>query len=145
VADLNRKVLAMVRKEIQKNPAVTNDVLHKNATRIDPAIKKLNLLQFHGSYRLPIARELAAASGRRRKAPARATKAVRPAPQSAERTATVAAAPAASSARDLDRGKVRIALLDLAREIAGTDSKADVVSVVGSLDRYVDRIFAAVR
>ena len=38
--DVNQKVLAMVR-ELDRDPAVTNDVLLKKAVAIDPSLRKL--------------------------------------------------------------------------------------------------------
>jgi len=117
----NEKVLAMVRQELEKDPAVTNKTLLGKAKRLSRAVGRLSPRQFHAKYRLKVSRELAPAKPRAKRT-ARSTAAKKP--------------PAP------DREAVRSVLLALATEVAAAD-KAAMVGVVASLDRYVDRIVGA--
>ena len=112
----NEKVLAMVRQELEKDPNVTNKTLLTKAKRLHRSVSRLSPQQFHAMYRLTAARQLAPAKPRR---PRR--KAAAPAP---------------------NRDAVRAVLLELATEVAAAD-QAGMVGVVGSLDRYVDRVVGA--
>ncbi len=142
MADVNPKVLDMVRREMAKDPAVTNDALRKKATAIDPSVRKLTPLQFHGTYRLTASRALASGGNAKRQPRAagsgkrRVTTGTRPPRKRAP-------ASAATGEDGADRASVRATLLELAAEVAGAESKTDIISVVGSLDRYVDRVLAA--
>jgi hypothetical protein len=44
---------------------------------------------------------------------------------------------------DPERSAVRAALLEFAGEVAKAETKADIVGVLGSIDRYVERVVAA--
>jgi hypothetical protein len=52
------------------------------------------------------------------------------------------AAPSPANAA-ADRAAVRVALLEFAGEVAQAESKSDVVRVLSTIDRYVDRVVAA--
>jgi hypothetical protein len=142
MADVNPKVLDMVRREMAKNPAVTNDALRKKATGIDSSVRKLTPLQFHGTYRLTASRALASGGNAKRQATAggSAKRRVTTSTRGPRKRAPVSAAPGDGSA---DRATVRATLLELAAEVAGAESKTDIIAVLGSLDRYVDRVLAA--
>jgi hypothetical protein len=139
--DVNEKVLAMVRGEIEKNPAVTNDVLIGKAAAIDRKVRKLNGRQFHGTYRLTAARSLAASgrtNARRKVGKKRASKGV-----VARSNAKARPVESAVESQHSDRPAVRAALLELASEIAKAKNNADIIVSLGSIDRYVERIVAA--
>jgi hypothetical protein len=142
MAEVNAKVLDMVRREMARNPAVTNDALRKKAAAIDSSVRKLTPLQFHGTYRLTASRALASGGNTKRQPTAarsgkrRDTSGTR----GPRKRAPVSAATGDSSA---DRATVRATLLELAAEVAGAESKTDIIAVLGSLDRYVDRVLAA--
>ena len=115
----NEKVLAMVRQELERDPNITNKDLLTKGKRIDRSVKGLSPRQFHAMYRLRAAREMAPAKpGRSRR-------------KTADRRA----------GSGLNRDAVRSVLLELATDVAAAD-KAGMVDVVGSLDRYVDRLVA---
>lgn len=137
----NEKVLAMVRREVERDPGVSNAVLAAKAAAIDRSVRKLSKLQFHGTYRLTVARELAAAG--RGRAPASAAKKARRGRAATKRSSK--GPPAMSSAANFDgeRSAVRAALLEFAGVVAQADSKSDVVRVLSTIDRYVDRVVAA--
>jgi hypothetical protein len=139
---MNEKVLAMVRREVEKNPAVTNDTLLNKAVAIDRSVRKLSRQQFHGTYRLTAARALA--PNRRRRRTAR-TGSKGPSGDGATKGRERSPAPSGSApqAADADRAAVRATLLEFAGEIARAESKADIIAVLSSVDRYVERVVAA--
>jgi hypothetical protein len=142
MADVNPKVLDMVRREMAKDPAVTNDTLRKKATAIDSSVRKLTPLQFHGTYRLTASRALAS-GGNAKRQPVTAGSGkgrVATGTRGPRKRAPVSAATGDGRA---DRATVRATLLELAGEVAGAESKTDIIAVLGSLDQYVDRILAA--
>lgn len=144
MADVNPKVLDMVRREMARNPAVTNDALRKKAAAIDSSVRKLTPLRFHGTYRLTASRALASGGNARRQPTAAGTgkRRVTTGTRRPRKRAPVLAATGDGSA---DRATVRAALLELAAEVAGAESKTDIIGVVGSIDRYVDRILGATK
>lgn len=140
MAHVNQKVLALVRRQIEKDPHVPNDVLAKKAAAIDRSVRKLSKLQFHGTYRLTAARQLAADG--------RGPAGRRPARKRASGLATTGNAPTRQAApspanADADRAAARAALLEFAGEVAQAESKSDVMRVLSTIDRYVDRVVAA--
>ena len=142
MADVNPKVLDMVRREMAKNPAVTNDALRKKATAIDSSVRKLTPLQFHGTYRLTASRALASGSNAKRQ-PTAAGSGKRRVTTGTRRPRKHAPVSAATGDGSADRATVRAMLLELAAEVAGAESKTDIIAVLGSLDRHVDRVLAA--
>jgi hypothetical protein len=139
---MNEKVLAMVRREIGKNPAVTNEVLVNKAVAIDRSVRKLSRQQFHGTYRLTAARALKP-PGRRHRKPREGGQG--PSVDGATKRKSRSPAPSASvpQAENPDRAAVRAALLEFARDLARAETKADVVGVLGSIDGYVERVVEA--
>ncbi len=142
MADVNPKVLAMVRREIGKNPAVTNDALKKKAAAIDSSVRKLTRRQFHGTYRLTASRALAS-SGNARRRPTAAGTGKRGATAGTRRPRKAAPVSAGTGHGNADRAAVRATLLELVAEVAKAESRTDIIGVLGSLDRYVDRILSA--
>lgn len=134
----NDKVLAMVRREIENDPTITNKELIGKAKRLSRAVARLSPRQFHGMYRLRATRAIAG-SGNARKAPATRRKAAAAARKAPSVVTSAAAAKAPSGARPA----VRAVLIDLATDVAAAADKAAVIGVVASLDRYVDRVLAA--
>lgn len=56
-----------------------------------------------------------------------------------------AASPAASGGGEANRDRIRSLLLQFARDIAGAEGKADVVDVIGNVDRWVEQMVSAAR
>lgn len=129
MADSNPKVMEMVETELKKNGDISNAELFEKATRIDGGIKSLSARQFNAMYPLQVKRALKPRkrTSRRKKGTGR-------------KSATSASR---SGARVTDRDRVRTVLLELAKDIAGAEGKADVVDVVAGIDRYVDRVVKA--
>lgn len=117
MAATNEKVMAMVEEEIRKNPDVDTQTLHEKAKKIDKSVGGLSARQFNARYPLQV---------KRKRAPSR--------PRRTRRR----------TQKNDGRGAVRLVLLDLAKEVASAEDKADVVDLVAGVDRYVDRVMKAV-
>lgn len=130
MAERNPQVMEMVAKELESDPGVKADVLFDKAREIDPKIGELSLRQFHARYPLPLKRKR---SGGKR-AGGRAAKAG--AGRSGRR-----AGPRPKGKREASpRDQVRRIFLDFASELAGADSRAAIVDVLGRVDDYVDLV-----
>lgn len=122
MAETNQKVMAMVEAELKKNAKATNEALFEKAQKIDKAVGKLTIRQFHARYPLQVKRRKAIkAGGGRRKASGAGTRRGRKA--------------ASSNA-------VRDVLTQLVRETAGKDGAA-LVDIVAGLDVYVEKVMKA--
>ncbi len=188
MAEINQKVLAMVQREMEKDPSVRNEALLAKAVGIDRSLRKMSGQQFHGTYRLTAARALASKGGSRKKRavakrgrgvaaaagrttagrkksvgrkrarsvatakkqpgrsnrPKRARQ-TRSAPSPVTGSTAAAALPVPSARRDSTSGRsaVRAAMLDFAGAIAAAESKVELIDLLGSIDRHVDRVLAA--
>lgn len=114
MAETNPEVMEMVEAELENNSEATTEELFEKATKIDSAIARLTNRQFNARYPLQVKRKVANGRPRRRRVKV-----------------------------ETDRNAIRDVLLDFAREVAGADSKAAVVDVIGSVDRYVERVAEA--
>jgi len=112
-------------------------VLQQKAAAIDRSVRKLDARQFHGTYRLTASRALASGGAAKRKAAATRKRGASTRPQRIKTPSGVAAGPADNNA---NRAAVRETLLQLASEVARAENKADLIGVLGSLDRWVDRV-----
>jgi hypothetical protein len=149
---VDERVLALVRREMSKNADLSSSELFEKAKSISPAMRRLTIQQFHGRYPLRVSRELAKAGGgaKRRAKRGRPAKAARkPAPSPAptpvaapKPAAPRPAAPRTAAATAAAQDSIRKVLLELAQAVASSDA-ANLVMVVGQIDRYVDRIQAA--
>jgi hypothetical protein len=135
--EINEKVMAMVEEELKKNPKISTEELYEKAQKIDPEIGQLNSRQFNARYPLQVKRRSAPRRPRRRAEAAQSKPQARRSRQ-ARATAATAAAPAA-----VDRSAIRSVLLQFAKDVAAAEGKADVVTVIGNVDKYVDRVLAA--
>lgn len=129
-SDKSEKVMEMVRKELEKDPAISNESLYQKATDVDSSVKKLTLRQFHARYPLQIKRQRG--SGRKRRGKKRSGRRRTTRASSGNRSASAGGA--------VDRGKVRDILLKFAGEVSAAEDKADLIEVLGGLDSYVDRL-----
>ncbi len=118
---VNPKVMSMVEEELTKNPKTSTKELKEKAEKIDKSIAKLSSRQFHARYPLQVMRK---------RAPAR------PRAATARRRRGKAGA-------EPDRSAIRSVLLDFGRAIAAAEGKADVVDVIGGVDKYVERVVKA--
>lgn len=110
----------MVEAELKKNPKVSNEALFEKAQKIDKAVGKLTIRQFHARYPLQVKRRKAikAGGGRRKGGTTRRRR------------------------KDDSHAAVRNLLTQLVRETAGKDGAA-LVDVVAGLDGYVEKVMKA--
>ena len=153
MAETNDRVMAMVEKELKADPNISNADLRKKAERLDPSIASLGARAFNARYPLQV---------KRRGKPRKARKGTKRAARKAGRKAGGAKArgrgtakgakkgrgpgrPRTSATRGAsngERGRVRAALLDFARDLASADG-AGLVDVIAGVDGYVDRVMKA--
>jgi len=127
VAKTDDKVYAAVETALTKNPAASVDDLFALAKGINSSVGRLTKRQFHARYPLQVKRRMNP-SKRRKKAAGKTTQAA------GRRTPR-----AAGSVRD----SVRSTFLRFASEVAGAESRKDMVKVVAGVDRYVDDVLTA--
>lgn len=147
MAEVNAKVMEMVKSELKKNPDISNKELLQKATSIDKSVGKLSARQFNATYPLQVKRAMA--PPRKRSAKKRgkksATKRSGGARASGKRGAGRKAAKgraAAPAGGSNSRDQVRKVLVQLARDVAEGDRGA-LVEVAAGIDRYVDRVLKA--
>ena len=128
-------VMEYVERMLEADPGITNADLFAGAREIDPSVGQLTGRQFHARYPLQVKARLARAAAPEAKTP--------PEPEvpTAEETAAADAPPVETG----DPVAVRRLLLDLAKELASAESKAEVIEVMARLDDYVAEIMEAVR
>ena len=142
-------VMEYVERTLEANPGIANADLFAGAREIDPSVGQLTGRQFHAKYPLQVKARLARAA-----APETPPEPKTP-PEPEVATAEEPTAPAVSSAGagDLeapptgagDPLAVRRLLLDLSKELASAESKAEVIEVMARLDDYVAEIMEAAR
>jgi hypothetical protein len=116
MADANGKVMEMVREEIHRNPGVRTEELFEKAKKLDKSVAGLSVRQFHARYPLQVKRQLAAQRPRR----------------SRPRKKPVA-----------DRAAIKAIMLQFAKDVMAAEGKAQVVDVIGGVEKYVDRVVKA--
>ncbi|WP_420438320.1 hypothetical protein [Candidatus Palauibacter sp.] len=126
-------LMEFVERTLEANPGVANADLFARAREIDPSVAELSARQFHAKYPLQVKARLARAAAPKPKTPPEPE-----VPESEESTA-----PEAPSAVAGDPLAVRRLLLDLAKELANAESKADVIEVMARLDDHVAKIMEA--
>ncbi len=128
-------VMEFVERTLEVDPNVSNADLFAGAREIDPSVAELSARQFHARYPLQVKARLARAAAPEPKTP--------PEPEvpAVEETAPEDAPPPQAG----DPVAVRRLLLDLAKELATAESKAEVIEVMARLDDYVAEIMEAAR
>ena len=116
MADANGKVMDMVREEIARNPGVRTEELFEKAKKLDKGVTGLSVRQFHARYPLQVKRQLAAQRPRRNR----------------PRRKPVA-----------DRTAIKTVLLQFAKDVMAAEGKAQVVDVIGGVEKYVDKVVKA--
>jgi len=157
MAERNEKVLERVRTELQRNPNTPSRDLFEMVKAEQPeAVRDESLRSFHGRYVLSLKRGAgktgrsggAAKKGARKAAGKTARKGARKGTRGAAAAETGSRPRAAYGSRggkrqreaEARRTQVRGIFLQFAREIAGAESRADIVNVIGNVDRYVDEV-----
>ena len=128
-------VMEYVERTLEANPGIANADLFAGAREIDPSVGQLTGRQFHARFPLQVKARLARAAAPEAKTP--------PEPEvpTAEETAAADAPPMETG----DPVAVRRLLLDLAKELASAESKAEVIELMARLDEYVAEIMKAAR
>ena len=126
-------VMEFVERTLEGNPNIANADLFAGAREIDPSVAQLSARQFHAKYPLQVKARLARAVAPEPETP--------PAPEVL--TSEEPTAPEAPSAVAGEPLAVRRLLLDLAKELANAESKAEVIEVIARLDDYVAEIMEA--
>lgn len=131
-AEKNQDVMEMVRKELSEDPNAETKALFEKAKEMDSSLEDLSLRQFHARYPLQVKRKMSSkkkekkgkkAGGSRKKSP----------------TATRTRKRGTSASAD-GREAIREGLLRFAKDVADADSKADLITVLTSVDDYVDDV-----
>ena len=128
-------VMEYVERTLEANPGIANADLFAGAREIDPSVGQLTGRQFHAKYPLQVKARLARAAAPEPKKP------LEPEVPTAQETAEEDARPPHAG----DPVAVRRLLLDLAKELASAESKAEVIEVMARLDDYVAEIMKAAR
>jgi len=128
-------VMEYVERTLEANPGIANADLFAGAREIDPSVGQLTGRQFHAKYPLQVKARLA------RAAAPEPNKPPEPEVPTAQETAEEDARPPHAG----DPVAVRRLLLDLAKELASAESKAEVIEVMARLDDYVAEIMKAAR
>ena len=128
-------VMEYVERTLEANPETANADLFAGAREIDPSVAQLSARQFHAKYPLQVKARLAKAAASKPETP------LEPAVPTAEKTAAEEAPPPQAG----DPVAVRRLLLDLAKELASAESKAEVIDVMARLDDYVAEIMEVAR
>ena len=133
------KVMQYVEKALSKDPGVSSKVLFEGARKIDKAIEKLSIRQFHAKYPLQVKRRKGSKGGSK--------KATRPKTRAGGGRSS---APSRSRSRREaapvgGAEEVRKVLLRFARELSAADSQLGTIEVMSNLDRYTADILKATR
>lgn len=136
MADANPRVMEMIESELKKDPDISNKALLEKASKMDENVASLSPRQFNAMYPLQVKRALKPRKPRKKK---KAKPSQAPGPKRGGRSSAGGRGGAGGGA---ERDRVRLVLLELAKDIASADAKADVVDVVAGIDRYVDRVVA---
>jgi len=132
-AKQSERVLEMVRRELASHPDISSGDLFAIARKLDRSVRSLSLRQFHALYPLQVKRAEKAAIRGAAKKTARAT-----------RRAPAASEPRSGGARSSqDREAIRGLLLEFAGTVAGAESKAELIQLVGTFDGWIDRFLKA--
>ena len=128
-------VMEYVERTLEANPGISNADLFAGAREIDASVAELTARQFHAKYPLQVKARRARAAAPDPRTP----------PEPEVPAAVEPTAPEAPSAGTGDPAAVRRLLLDLAKELASAETKAEVIGVIARLDDYVAEIMEAAR
>lgn len=127
-SDKQKKILRMVRTQLQRINPPSTEALYGRAARIDESIRDLTLRQFNARYPLRVRREMAREEDDREEADA----------GDIEETST-------ASPPEPDLAALRKLFHDLAADVATTDAGPALIDLYEEgLDGYVNRAVAAI-
>lgn len=129
MAESDEKVMALVERALKKKPDASVDELYEKAKAANPDIGKLTNRQFNARYPLQVKRKnKSRTSPRTRRGSARRAPG-RPAPR--------------ADAGETQREKVRAVFLAFATDVVSADDRKELVKVLATVDKYVDRVLAS--
>ncbi|MDE2762487.1 MAG: hypothetical protein OXK74_06830 [Gemmatimonadota bacterium] len=134
-----------VERTLEANPGIANAELFAGAREIDPSVAALSARQFHAKYPLQVKARLARAAAPEPKTPPEPEEAMSEEPTATDVSSAGEGDTATSPTGEGDPLAVRRLLLDLAKELARAESKAEVIEVIAGLDDYVAEIMEAAR
>lgn len=137
MAEVNDKVMEMVRDELKKNPDAENRELYEKATELDGSIDDLTLRQFHARYPLQVKRRLAQKRGGKKKEKKQKKQ------KKAASTRSGGGGRKSASGDGPDRDAIRGTLLQFAKDVSSAEGKAEMIDLLTSVDEYVDRVVEA--
>lgn len=143
-------VMEYVERTLEANPAATNADLFAGAREIDPSVGQLTGRQFHAKYPLQVKARLARAAAPEPRTPPEPKTPPEPEVATAEEPTAPDVSAAAGDPKAPPTGAgnpvaVRRLLLDLSKELASAESKAEVIEVLARLDDHVAEIMEAAR
>jgi len=138
-------VMEYVERTLEANPGIANAELFAGAREIDPSVAALSARQFHAKYPLQVKARLARAAAPEPKTPPEPEEAMAEEPTAADVSSAGESDPETPPTGEGDPLAVRRLLLDLAKELARAESKAEVIEVIARLDDYVAEIMEAAR
>lgn len=150
----DEKVMAMVEKELEKNPDVSVDELQAKGASINNDVASLTARQFHARYPLQVKRRKAMASdaaapkktkrsakkATKRKKATKAKKAAKAKRSAGRKDRAAEKAASAAAGEAVDRDAVRKAFLGFASELTAAEARKDLVKVLAGVDKYVDQV-----
>lgn len=146
--ETSEKVFNWVEKELQKNPDATTAELYEAAQKkFSDETGNLTARQFNARYPLQVKRRMAQdgapsskpSKGSKKKSSPKAAKSPRK-----KSSGTKSPSPSTSSLDNLQgRDKIRGLFQDFAEKLVAADDRSSLVSVMGSIDSYVDKAVRA--
>jgi len=118
----DEKVMALVEKELEKDPDASVTELYEKAKAAHPSVGQLTHRQFNARYPLQVKRKKAQKS-RKRTSRRRSTRASKKAGLDGAR-----------------REKIRELFLDFATDLTSAEQRSDLVKVLAGVDEYVDQV-----
>ncbi len=138
-AQKNPDVMKMVRKAIEKDPDVETAALFEKARDMDSSLEELSLRQFHARYPLQVKRKLSSAKKKKEQKKAKKKSGGRSSGRGGKKKSSSASRGGATAGED-GRQAIREGLLRFAKDVAAAEDKADLITVLTSVDDYVDEV-----
>lgn len=146
MAEVNEKVMEMVRKELEASPDASTTELHEKAKKVDPAMKELSIRQFHARYPLQIKRKksLAKGGGRRKKTTKkkRRSRTSDSGSNSGSGSGSSRGKQQPASTGSSSRSETHMVLLEFAKEVSAANDRGPtaMLDVISNLDGWVARV-----
>lgn len=138
-ATKNQDVMDMVRKELDENPEMETDALFDKAKAMDSSLEDLSLRQFHARYPLQVKRQRSASKKKAAKNSGKKSGGRRKASREKRKASSGGRSAQGSDGREA----IRAGLLRFAKDVAAAENKADLITVLTSVDDYVDEVSEA--